>query len=323
MRIALAGLGGAAMRGHLPALARLAQEGTLQLVGAADPVAERRTALARRMPDVPLFERADSMLDAVDADVFAIATEPRAHAPLAALGLARGLHVLCEKPLALAREQHELIARASAANSHCALVPVHQYRYSPTWTAISRWARRADRFGVPFTLTVDVERDGADRNAASPWRTDVRASGGMLADHGVHFIALGWTISENLEVLVGTRDWDSRLREHSSATARLGAGLLRIRVAGDAPGRSTRLDLRLPSVRFEWSDRSARLAVRGRDVSIRQVDALSDRRHVDALYVPLYREFVAKVADEGWRRRRRGEALTVSSALVDLLDRTG
>jgi predicted dehydrogenase len=319
LRVAIAGLGGAALRGHLPALAQLASTHAVALVGAADPDPGLRAAAAASWPRLALFEGAEAMLGAVEADLLVVATEPGAHARLATLGLARGLHVLCEKPLTLSDEEHDAVERACLRHPERALVPVHQYRYSPTWSSISRWARRAYRWGVPFTLAIEVEREGIDPNAASPWRADVATSGGMLADHGAHFLALGWTISESIEVLAGSRSWAGAAGERSSATARLGHGLLRIGFAGDGSARRTRVELRLPSLAYRWNDETASLAIRGRPLRSWRVDALSDRDHVDALYLPLYRDLLANVTDAAWRGRRRAEALAVGAGLLALL----
>jgi predicted dehydrogenase len=49
-------------------------------------------------------------------DAVSIATPPNLHYPIAAEAVARGLHVLCEKPLALNVEEAEtMLARAEAA----------------------------------------------------------------------------------------------------------------------------------------------------------------------------------------------------------------
>jgi predicted dehydrogenase len=321
LRVVLAGLGGAATRGHLPALKRLASTGELALVGAADMDAGLRAVAAAGWPKVPIFERAEEMLDAVEADLLVVATEPASHAPLASLGLDRGLHVLCEKPLTLSDEQHDSLERACRERPEPALVAVHQYRYSPTWRTIRRWARRADRCELPFTLAIEVEREGIDPRAASPWRGDIATSGGILADHAVHFLALGWTISESLEALYGSRSMSADA-EHASAAVRLGGGLLRMRLARDGSARHTRVEMRLPGVAYRWHDETAAIAIRGRSLRSRRVQALSDRAHVDALYLPLYRDLLAGVADPAWRRRRRAEALAVGAELIALLAMT-
>jgi predicted dehydrogenase len=292
------------------------------LVGAADPDAGRLAALGGRLPHVPLFASTEKMLARVACDVLVVATEPHAHARLIALGMERGLHVLCEKPLTVTRTEHEAVSRTCARRPDLALVPVHQYRYSPPWASISCWARWAARLRRPYALTVDLQRDGTDRHAVSPWRADLTTAGGMLADAGVHFLALAWTIDEQLDLLAAVRGSDDAGHERSAAIMRIGPGILKIQVWNGAPARHTSLELRLEGAEIAWRDDVATLRLGGRTLLRRRVDALSDRDHVDGLYAVLYRDLVANLGRDVWRMRRTAEALGVGDALVTLLERT-
>lgn len=320
MRVALAGLGGAAFRGHLPAIARLRRQGRLVLAGAADPDPERREAAARQLGPIPLFEEAEEMLASVDAELFVVAASPDCHARLIVLGAHHGTHVVCEKPLTLTAAEHELVAGTFASGTPLALVPVHQYRYSPAWKWLAQAGRLANRLRRPFSLDVDVQRDGCDRRAVGTWRADARASGGMLADHGVHFLALGWTISPRLKAIRSVRRWNRERREHSAVDLQLGSGRLRLQLTSAAPGRSTRVDLRLPGGLLSWHDARAEAVVAGRTLRRWQTAAISDRAHVDTLYASLYEDIVTNLPRQEWRAARTGEATTVSQTLVTLLE---
>lgn len=322
MRVALAGLGGAAFRGHLPALIGLQSDRRISLVGAADPDGERRVAAARVLRGLPLFASAEEMLASLASDVLVIATAPAAHARLVTLGVRHRQHIVCEKPLALTREQHRLVADSFAGEARLGLVPVHQYRYSPTWRLLGRCGRMADRLGLPFFLEAEVQRNGSDRRAATPWRADA-ASGGMLADHGVHFLALGWTISQHIEPIVSARRQHSDRGAHSAAHLRLGSGRMRVRLCSASPTRSTRVDFRLAGAAISWHDSSATAQVKGRRLGGWRTAAISDRSHVDALYLSLYREIAGNLRDPRWRASRIAEALTVNGALVSLLEQDG
>lgn len=318
MRVAIAGLGGACLRGHLPAIAHLA--GAIVVVAAADPDPVRRQELGRRLPGVPLFANTEDMLAGVTCDVLVVASEPSSHARLVALGLGHGLHVVCEKPLTLTAAQHATVAQACARRPDLALVPVHQYRFSPAWASISRWARRAARQRRPYALAVDLQRRGSDRHAASRWRADIAGAGGMLADAGVHFLALAWTIDEQLDVLAAARHRDNAGHERSGAIVRVGSGVLTIRAWNGAPARHTGVELRVDRASIAWHDDASVHRIGSRTVLRRRVEALSDRDHVDALYRSLYGEIVTQLRDRAWRMRRTAEALTVGRAVVGLLD---
>jgi predicted dehydrogenase len=173
---------------------------------------------------------------------------------------------------------------------------------------------------LPFSLVVNVQRDTLDQHATSLWRSDLGTSGGMLADHGVHFLALGWTIREDLQVLVGSRTWDHVGREQSAATLRLGSGVLDITVSAAASSRRTRVELHVAGAAFSWRDQTTRLTVGTRALRQRHTDALSSRAHIDALYLPLYRDLVENLGHRSWRRSRTAEALNVGNALIELLE---
>ena len=322
MRLVVAGLGSACLRAHLPAIVRLQAIGKVTLAGLADPDPGRRAMTAARLPDVPTFASAEEMLAASAADVLVIATAPDAHADLVSAGLERGMHVICEKPLTANKAEHELVARSCAAHPDLALVPVHQYRYSPQWTTIAAWARRATRLRLPFSLLVRVERDRIDPTAVSGWRADIAANGGMFADAGVHFLALAWTIGRQLDVLDAARYHDGEDRERATAVLRLGPGRLDLQVWRGAPRRHTHVELRKCGAAVAWSDDEARTRFGKVALSAKRVGALSDRRHVDALCQPLYRDLATRLSDPGWRRRRTAEALAVDAALVSLLEQT-
>ena len=87
--IAIAGLGGAGRRIHLPAYAKLPG---LEVVGGCDPAAR-----GGDFP-FPLYATVDELLDRARPDILAVATPTDSHYELARLGLLAGCHVFCEKP---------------------------------------------------------------------------------------------------------------------------------------------------------------------------------------------------------------------------------
>jgi predicted dehydrogenase len=100
-----------------PNLARnLAETRGLELTAIADGRPERRAAAARRHPGVQPVESAAALLDRDDLEAVAIATPLVTHHALAGAAIARGRHVLIEKPLAASRaEAEDLAERADRA----------------------------------------------------------------------------------------------------------------------------------------------------------------------------------------------------------------
>ena len=101
LRGAMLGAGNIALRGHAPQWAhdpRLREE--VEIVAVADLSRSNLEAARAWFPQARLYERAEELLDAETLDFCDICTPPSTHRPLVEKAAARGLHVLCEKPLA-------------------------------------------------------------------------------------------------------------------------------------------------------------------------------------------------------------------------------
>jgi predicted dehydrogenase len=322
LRVALAGLGGAAVHGHLPALRGLEAQRRLRLVAVADPATAPRRRLGPVLAGVPMFPCAETMLAAVEADVLVVATEPPAHAGLVELGFAHGVHVVCEKPLAHTEDHRAIVLAAAGRSRDLAIVSVHQYRYSSTWARLAPVIRLANALGLPFSMAAEVFRHGAeDPHAASSWRTDLTRSGGLLADHGAHFIALAWTIDSDLDVLGGERRWDGPGRERSWGRIKVGSGTLELQMSTLLDVRRTRLRMQAPGMALDWQAARADLRLARRRVASWPAAELSDRSYLDSLYLAFYRDLARNLSDAAWRATRTAESLGVAGVLVELLQR--
>ena len=109
---------------HARALRRI--EGAT-LAGVFDPSPDAR-ARAESELSVPTFDRLEALLDGVEA--VAIAAPTVSHAVLAEQALARGAHVLVEKPIAASVGEGEAMIRA-ARRAGRALLVGHVERYNP------------------------------------------------------------------------------------------------------------------------------------------------------------------------------------------------
>ena len=139
-----------------------------------------------------------TMLDSVDADAVVIATANDSHHPLALAALDRGLHVLCEKPLALdaveGAEMHERAVQAGVVT----MVPF-TYHYMP----VNRWVKSLidDGFvGRPLHVNIRYYADfGLDDSYS--WRFDKEIAGsGIIGDLGAHWVHLArWLLDDTEE----------------------------------------------------------------------------------------------------------------------------
>ena len=94
--VVLAGLHGHG-RSHLAAVEALSRRSGIRLAGVCDPVPPSAEDAAR-LRDVVVTTRLDDLLDEVRPDVTIICTPIHTHAELARQALARGSHLLLEKP---------------------------------------------------------------------------------------------------------------------------------------------------------------------------------------------------------------------------------
>ena len=110
LRLGVAGCGRVFERFHLPALERSRH---WTLVGAADPLADRREAACRRVPGLLVYHFLDELIENHPLDAILICTPPPTHCDLSVKALQAGLHVLVEKPMAVSLAEGLLMERTA------------------------------------------------------------------------------------------------------------------------------------------------------------------------------------------------------------------
>ena len=169
-------------RVHIPAL-RAAGIEVAALVG-QNP--ERLQHKAEKAGVSAWFTDLDAAIDATGANLVTIATPPDTHVPLALKAIARGCHVLCEKPFA--NDSSEAAALLKAADEAGVVHMVaHEFRWLPERALFGR-AIRDGLIGEPRFLVVDQFIPFcADPAAKLPhWWFDKAAGGGWLGAGGSH-----------------------------------------------------------------------------------------------------------------------------------------
>jgi len=189
LRGALLGAGNIALRGHLPQWtgdAALA-EGA-EIVAVADLSRTNLDAAAVLLPGARLYEKAEELLARESPDFVDVCTPPFTHRPLVELAAARGVSVLCEKPIAATLADAEAIADA-VRTAGIVFVPCHQYHHSPQWQAVTRLLPRLGRIHLVEYEVLRTEANPGNPNWSPAWRTDpALAGGGILFDHGAHIL---------------------------------------------------------------------------------------------------------------------------------------
>ncbi len=178
-RGAVIGLGNVAVHGHLPGWQA---RGDCEIVAATDASAARRAECGSRLPAARWHDSVESLLADETLDFVDICTPPSSHAPLIEAAIARGLHVLCEKPLVGAPAELARLA-GLARSAGVVLHTVHNWHHAPLVRATDA-AIRAGRIGRVREVSWQTLRT---QPAAAAWRMDPAiAGGGVLTDHGWH-----------------------------------------------------------------------------------------------------------------------------------------
>ena len=181
---------------YLPALAA---HPDVEIAGLCGRTPAKAEALAADW-NVPWWTvDSDEFLDPKRLDAVIVATSNDSHEPLTLLAIERGLHVLCEKPIATSVDAAQAMASAAAAAGTITLVPF-TYRYMPTSQYVKRLIDEGF-VGKPFHLNLRYFT-GFARDGEYSWRFDTELAGsGVLGDLGSHWLHVArWLMGEVTEI---------------------------------------------------------------------------------------------------------------------------
>ena len=183
------GLGNVALGVHGPGWSR---RDDVEIVAVSDVVLERRAAVASVLPRARWYDSTASLLDAAPLDFIDICTPPSSHTPAVTAALARGVHVLCEKPLVCSREDLGIVT-SMAERARRIVHTVHNWHHAPiirrTTELLAKGAIGA-LTRIVWTTLRTAPAAVRDTQAAN-WRLDPAVGGGgILTDHGWHVFYL-------------------------------------------------------------------------------------------------------------------------------------
>ncbi len=181
---------------YLPALAA---HPDAEVVGLCGRTPDKARALAATW-DIPWATvDHDELIDPARLDAVVVATSNDSHEALTMLALDRGLHVLCEKPIATSVDAADRMAARAAAAGAITLVPF-TYRYMPTNQYVKRLIEEG-YVGRPHHLNLRYFT-GYGRDHGYNWRFDTEVAGsGVLGDLGTHWLHLArWMLGEVDEI---------------------------------------------------------------------------------------------------------------------------
>lgn len=168
---------------------------TIDVVGIADTNPELVESVARDIGAAP-YSSSTALLERDDVEAWLLATPTTTHPGLVRMALSAGLHVLCEKPLALNPSQGEALG-ALAETSGRVLQIGFWRRFSPPW-ARAKQVLGGGAIGRP--IMVRLAQWDADPPPAA--FCDPLVSGGLAIDCGVHeFDLVEWLTGLQVETV--------------------------------------------------------------------------------------------------------------------------
>lgn len=177
---------------HLPALDSHPRARVAAICGRNRENAQKM-ADAWRIPQV--YTDYKEMIEAADLDAVIISTTNDSHYPITMKAFAHGLHVLCEKPIAMTYGQAREMADIAEAKQLKTLVPF-TYRFMPT----ARYLKElldGGYLGRLYHLNMRYYT-GYARAGDYRWRFDKKIAGaGVVGDLGPHFLYIAeWLYGE-------------------------------------------------------------------------------------------------------------------------------
>lgn len=158
-----------------------------QLVAISAPTEATRAEARQLYPDAQIFADSLEMVEQAEFDLIDIATPSHTHREIALAAMARGKHVLLEKPMAITLDDCKAIV-AGAREHGVHLAVGHELRLSSQWGRIKE-ILDAGTIGEPQYVLVELSRKPY-RTGASGWRYDLSRVGSWVLEEPIHFFDL-------------------------------------------------------------------------------------------------------------------------------------
>jgi predicted dehydrogenase len=184
LRVAVVGAGHWAADVHIPGLVRVGA----QVVAICARRQERRQQVAERYGIPRQYADWREMLDSADIDAVSVCTPNDLHAPISIAAAKKGLHVVCEKPLATTVAD----ARGAweAARNVVSMVGF-SHRFVPAAQFLKEMIEAGDLGHIYHVFAHMLQGWLVDPTSAAGWRLNRAQSGaGTLGDLGSHLLDL-------------------------------------------------------------------------------------------------------------------------------------
>jgi len=218
VRVGIIGAGFIAQQSHIPSYLN---SPSTTIIGIADPD-------TRKLDEVKnLFGVQETFSDYKDLfkepmDAISICTPPKYHAEITIEAANRGLHILCEKPIALTLEEADKMIEACKKNNVQLMVGFN-YRFIKNHEKAKRMMEEG-RIGKPFFIQGQFASTGPYgdfERTRNSFYFDPIGGGGVLLDSGSHlFDLLRWFCGEpkSVSAKIGTYGKDIKVEDVATAT---------------------------------------------------------------------------------------------------------
>jgi predicted dehydrogenase len=128
-----------------------------------------------------------AMLDAHAFDLVCIATPTVLHAPQALAAIAKGAHVICEKPTAMDAAEAKAMWDAAEAAGRVHMID-HELRFNPNRARIAAMIANGDLGEIRHVNVANIGNSWADPGSRpkGDWWSDAAQGGGRLGANGSH-----------------------------------------------------------------------------------------------------------------------------------------
>jgi predicted dehydrogenase len=181
--LTIAILGGGTM-GTTHALSYENLPGAFRVAAVSDAREEHARDIAKRF-GAEAFTSSDELLERFTGDAVDICLPTPLHTEYILKALARGLHVFCEKPLALTMEEARRVLDASRKTDRKVMVG-HCIRFWPEYLALKRYI---DEATLGSLVSIVFKRIASKRKPGMAWQEwifDEKKSGSAVIDMHIH-----------------------------------------------------------------------------------------------------------------------------------------
>ncbi|WP_026693969.1 Gfo/Idh/MocA family protein [Peribacillus kribbensis] len=190
LRIGIIGAGGIAQGRHIPTLLKLRERVSIEALYDVNFTTAADASAKFNIPKVT--DSYQELFQLVDAVV--ICTPNKFHSEIAVAALDAGVHVLCEKPMAMTSRECEEMIEASKRSGKVLSIAFH-YRFMKEAVAAKK-AVAAGEIGKPLVVRVQALR----RRRVPGWGVFTNKElqgGGSLIDYGCHLLDLSLWLMGN------------------------------------------------------------------------------------------------------------------------------